>query len=220
MIPLIGLGLGLGGIIGKMIGRKKANREMDALLMKDPKYQKNPIAEQRLGLARTLLNARMPGAVSAEKNILSNQANQVGVVQRNATSGAQAIAATAGIGGQTNQSITDLGMVEAQDYQRRLNNLFNAEEGVIAEDDKVYSDQLRRYGNVFQAAGAKNENRQNTWGDISNLGFGLMDFGLAGGFKNLFPKKPAIQRLQPTGTYGYQGSLGDGIGNRRTPNFR
>ena len=54
--PLIGLGIGLIGGIGKMFGRGKANREMDKLLAKNPVYNENPLARQRLGLAQTLLN--------------------------------------------------------------------------------------------------------------------------------------------------------------------
>ncbi len=30
-----------------------------------------------------------------------------------------------------------------------------------------------------------NENRQNTWGDISSLGFGLADFAQSGGFEGV-----------------------------------
>ena len=37
--------------------------------------------------------------------------------------------------------------------------------------------------------GQINENRQNTWQEISNMGFGLSDFSLSGGFNGLFPKK-------------------------------
>jgi hypothetical protein len=186
-IPVLaGLALGIGGAVGKMFGRGKANRKMDELLSQDPSYSANPIANERLSLAKTLLNARMPGASSVERNLLASQQNRFENINRNATSGAQAIAAANMVSGQTDRSLMNLGVEEAQDYQRRYGNLVNAQEGVIREGDKVYDDTLRRYGNRFQVNAAQNENRQNTWGDISNLGFGVANFGLAGGFDNMF----------------------------------
>jgi len=86
-LPLIGLGIGLIGAAGKMFGRGKANRRMDALLKSDPQYKANPLAAERLNLTKTLLNARMPGAVQAEKNIYRSGAN--------ATAGATAAATDA-----------------------------------------------------------------------------------------------------------------------------
>lgn len=186
MLPLIGAAVGILGGIGKMIGRGKANRQMNALLAQDPTYKANPLAGQRLGLAQQLLNARMPGAATAERNIYGNQATTLANVNRNATDASQALALSAGVQGQTNQSFQDLGMQEAQDYQRRYSNLEGAQEGMIAEGDKVYQDQVRKFGVLSQIRGAQNENRQNTWGDISNLGFSAMGFGMQGGFKNLF----------------------------------
>lgn len=186
MLGAIGLGVGLIGGIGKMIGRGKANRQMKGLMAENPIYKENPLARQRMGLAQTLLNARAPGAAAAEQNIFSNQANQLSNIGRGASSAAQFLALGAQAQGQTNQSLQELGMQEAQDYQRRFENLSGAQEGVIREGDKVFQDQTRRFQDKVQFQGAMNENRQNTWGDISNLGFGLMDFGMSGGFKKLF----------------------------------
>ncbi len=174
--PLIGLGIGLIGGIGKMFGRGKANREMDKLLAKNPVYNENPLARQRLGLAQTLLNARMPGAVAVERNLFTNQATQLNRLDRGATDASQALAAAAGIGAQTDTSLNQLGINEAQDYQRRLANLSDAQQGVITEGDKVFQDKTRRYNDEFAVRGAQQQNRQNTWGDISNFGFSFADF--------------------------------------------
>jgi hypothetical protein len=185
MLPLLGLAGGIIGGIGKLIGRGKANRQMEKLLAQNPAYKENPLARERLGLARQLLNARMPGAVQAERNIFSTQANQLSNINRGATDASQALALGAGVQGQTNDSIQDLGMSEAQDYQRRYQNLGSAQQGVIQEGDKVFQDKIRRFNDMASIRGAQNANRQNSWGDVSNMGFGLMNFGLAGGFKNM-----------------------------------
>lgn len=211
-LPLLaGLAIGAVGAIGKAFGRGKANKQMDTLLAKNPVYSENPLARQRLGLAQTLLNARMPGAAAVERNLFTNQATQLNRLDRGATDASQALAAAAGIGAGTDNSLMQLGVTEAQDYQRRLNNLTNAQEGVIAEGDKVFQDQTRRYNDEFSVRGAQQQNRQNNWGDVSNFGFE---------FANFATKNP--------GMFG-GGSGGSGIsslsratppqGMRRTGNF-
>jgi len=70
----IGLGVGLVGGLGKMFGG--GNKKLEQLLQQDPAYKANPLAAQRLGLAQTLLNARMPGSAAYTANIYGNQANQ------------------------------------------------------------------------------------------------------------------------------------------------
>lgn len=196
LASLVGLGTGLIGGIGKMIGRGKANRQLDELLKKDPKYTANPEVANRLGLAKTLLNARMPGAASAERNIYGSQANTVANVTRNATDSSQALAVAAGVGGQTNQAFQDLGQNEAQDYQRRYGNLVGAQNATVLEGDKVFGDDLRRYGDEVSVRGTQNQNKQDNWQDISNLGFGMADFGMNGGFNNMFGSKK--QRKTPS----------------------
>jgi hypothetical protein len=186
MLPLIGLGIGLVGGVGRLISRGKANKDLKGLMAKNPTYRENPLAKQRLGLAQSLLNARMPGAATAEKNIFANQANQISNINRGATDSAQALALATGTQGQTNQAISDLGQAEAGDYQRRFGNYANAQEGVINEQDKVYQDQVRRFGDMAQIQGQVNQNRQNSWGEVANLGFGLANFGMGGGFDGMF----------------------------------
>ncbi len=191
---IAGVGLGLIGGIGKMFGRAKANRELKALAKQDPTYSADPrimqLANQRLGLANTLLSARAPGAMQAERNIYSTQAGQLAGLNRSATDASQALAVAAGIGGQTQDAFTNLGQQEAQDYYRRLENQGQAQQGVMNEAQRVegnmFNDQLRKYQNKMDIQGAMQQNRQNTWGDISNLGFGLADFGMSGGFDGMF----------------------------------
>lgn len=190
ILPLVGLAASLIGSIGKNKQRAKANKELEGLLGRDPSYTENPLARQRLGLAQTLLNARMPGAAAVERNIYTNQANQLGRLDRNATDAGQALAMAAGIGGQSDSAFNQLGINEAQDYQRRYGNLVGAQEGMIAEGDKVYGDQVRRFGDLMSIKGAQQENKANSWGDISNFGFALANFGAAN--PNLFSRNRGI----------------------------
>jgi hypothetical protein len=190
MLPLIGAGIGLVGGIGKMLGRKKANKKMDQLLSQDPQYTANPIAGERLGLAQMLLNARMPGATNMERNIYAQQSNRINNVNNVATDASQALALGGAAVNQTSNQFQQLGMQEAQDYQRRFSNLSGAQEGMIAEGDKVYQDQIRRFNNLAQIRSMQNANNQANWGDIGNLGASLMNFGLSGGsFSDFLGKK-------------------------------
>lgn len=185
----IGLGVGLLGGIGSLFGSRRANRRLEELNRMNPQYQTNPIAQQRMGLAQTLLNARMPGAAAIERNIYGAQANQLGAISRGATDSSQALALAAGTQGQANQAFTNLGIQESQDYYNRLENLEGAQQGMIAEGDKQYQDQVRRFEDTARIRGAQTANTQGAWNSLSNLGFGVMDFALAGGFKNMFGKR-------------------------------
>jgi len=184
-LSIASLGIGLIGGIGKMIGRGKANKRLQDLQGQDPAYVENPIAAQRLGLANTLLNARMPGAARSERNIYASGGNAMGNINRNATDSSQALALGASVQGQQSQQFNQLAEQEANDYQRRYGNLVGAQQGMINEGDKQYQDQVRRYGDKMQIQGAINENKQNGWGDVANLGFGMASFGVAGGFDGL-----------------------------------
>lgn len=181
-LSIAGLGVGLIGGIGSLFGAGRANRRLKKLMQQNPAYKENPLARDQMGLAQTLLNARMPGAASMERNIYQNQANTLGQVNRNSTDASQALAMAAGVQGQTNQSFGDLAVNEAQDYQRRYGNLTNAQGTVIQEGDKVHQDSVRRFQDMAQIQGAMNSNTQGAWNSISNLGFGAANLGMASGF--------------------------------------
>ncbi len=189
MLGLLGAGLGIAGAVGNFIGAGNANRRLNQLMKKNPTYKENPVAAQRLGLAQQLLNARQPGAAAQERNIYGNQATTLAQVNRNSTDASQALAMAAGVQGQTNQSFNQLGIQEAEDYYNRLQNLTGAQLGKIEEGDKVHQDQVRRFQDLAAIRGAQTQNTANAWSSVGNMGFGLMNFGLAGGGNALFGKK-------------------------------
>lgn len=174
MDPLSLMSAGVGGLgaIGGIVNMFTSGGRLNKLLQSDPTYQANPIASQRMGLATTLLNARMPGASAMERNIYGNQANQMANVNRNATDSSQALAMGAAAQGQTNQAFQNLGVQEQQDYYNRLQNLSGAQQGMISEGDKVYQDQVRRFQDRAGVTGAQMQNTQQGFNSIGNLGFG------------------------------------------------
>lgn len=182
-LGLAGLGVGLIGAIGGLFGNGKANRELRKLQAQDPNYATSEagianhgLADSRLALAQTILNSKMPGSASIERGIYANAANQQGNIARNATSGAQALALGAANEGQANNAFRQEGLDQANYYRGNLQNLNEAQQGMINENQNDYNDQLRQYGDKVQIQGAINKNRQNTWNSIANLGFGVADF--------------------------------------------
>lgn len=223
-LSIAGLGLGLVGGIGKLFGVRKSNKALDKLYSQDPTYTANPLASQRLALAQSLLNARMPGATNIERNIYGNQAQQISNINRNATDASQALALASGTQGQTNQAFNNLGIQEAQDFQRRYGNYSGALQGQIEEQQRAYQDQVRRFNDLAAIRGAQQQNRQNAWGSLSNMGMGIANFGLSGGLKGMFGgggggNMGGMPQMNPTGTFGYQGYMSPGLMNRSTPNF-
>lgn len=179
---IVGAGIGLVGGVGKMFERGRANRELRNLMNTMPQYKENPEYAKRLGLAQTLLNARMPGAAAAERNIYQTQANQMANVQRGATSGSDVLLAGAGAAGQAGQAFGQLSQAEAADYQRRYGNLAAAQDAEAQEKQRMFEDQLRRYQTQAQLQGAIQENRAATWGDIGNIGTGFASLGVNAGW--------------------------------------
>jgi hypothetical protein len=181
-----GLGVGLIGGLGNIFGGRKRRKEMDELLQRDARYTESPIAREQYGYAKSLLNARMPGSATIENNIYGAQANQMANINRLATDSSQALALASGAQAQTNESFQNLGVQQSQDYYNRLQNLNQAQQGMISEGDKVYQDMVRRWENRAGVTSANSQNRANTWNSLSNLGFGVMNLGLSGGAKGLF----------------------------------
>jgi len=200
-ITLGSLGVGLIGSIGKMFGRGASNRRLADLASRMPKYQANPLAAQRLGMAQALLNARMPGAAAAEQNIYQTQASQIAGAERASTDPNQLLLAGAAAAGQAGQQFQRLGQMEAQDYQRRYQNLSQAQQEQIAEQQREYEDQVRRYQMQSQIEAAQQENRQNLMGDISNLGFAGAYLGQQGFFgTNPMGRRTGVPPVTPTAT--------------------
>jgi hypothetical protein len=117
----------------------------------------------------------------------------------------------AGVQAQQNQAISGINQAELADYQRRYGNLVEAQ-------DADYAAAQEQYAMKAKMQGAMQENRQNTWGDISNAGFSLASFNAAGGFgknglQGMFGKtgttSPAQTYTAPSQNYMY--GTGGGI---------
>lgn len=184
---LIGGGIGLLAGLGKGLLGKKQLGLAGKINPNIPNYVTSPYAQQSLGLATQMLNARMPGAVEAGRNIQGAQANQIGNIQRNATDSSTALALGQAAEGQAGQSANDLAIKEGQYKTGILDNVQNAYNQLTGEHQKEYNSQLYKYGIDTQAktdltkAGIGNE--YGAASDISSLLALLDQSGAFGGKK-------------------------------------
>jgi len=182
---LASAGIGILGSIGGMINgfsnAGKLNNMAKAINPVNPVYATSQYAKDRLSLAQNLLNAQMPGSAALERNIESNQATADYNIGKTATDSGQALAAEAAAGGQTNQAMANLAVQNQQDYYNRLGNLSNAQQGMVAEGDKVYQDKLRNYQEQMSLKnaymGAAMQDKSNAWSSLANTG--IAAFGLS-----------------------------------------
>lgn len=194
-IPLGLVGAGISALSG-LITSGKQKRLARKIKLNDPTYEESKYAKNNLALAQQLYNARMAGAAQQEQNILSGQSNAISAVQRNASSGTDALAAAAGIQGQTNQSFADLGLAEAQDKLQRYALVNQANQQMVAEGDKVYGDKLRKYQEALQAKNAlQGAALQNFHNSIAGFGNALAMYGNSEDGGNFFNRQQQTNGL-------------------------
>lgn len=182
----IGAGLGLVGSIGKMFGTGKANRELEALKSRVRLMDINPEIRKAAALANAQLQGRMAGASQAERNIYQQGANTQADINRAATDPMQAILGAGQIQGQTSQAFNQLAGQEQADYANRLARKMETAANLAQAEDALRMEKLQMEA---QLSGAQQENRQNVWGSLSNLGFAGANVGLQG-MAGMFGKTP------------------------------
>jgi len=173
-----------------------ANKQLEQLLAKDPTYTRSKFPGMQLGMANQTINSRIPGADKFARNIMSSGQSSFNNASKYATDASQLLGVNAGIQGQTDQSLGDLQLQEADWKKFGLQNLNQAYGANAAEDQNVYADQLRKYETEAQIRGAQAANKLakrqalwNTVGGIVNLGLGAFTGGAtsaASGISKMF----------------------------------
>ena len=179
-IPAIVAGI---GAFGKFFSGAKQVKESKKINPIWQQYQTNPFAKKQLETAQQMFGGRMAGAPQLQQNIFSSQANQLDNVSRNATDSSQALELGAASQGQTNQSLADLQIQEAQNKQMTLGNLNQAYGTMIGEGDKTYESLLQKYQMDAQRKDAlRSSGAQNKYGAFSDLAsMGFQAYGLSKG---------------------------------------
>lgn len=148
----------------------KQDKLANSVVVPDATYEKSPYALAMLDNANRIQNSRMIGAGDAEDNIFQNDANAAGGVSRNATSGSNALAALAGVQGNTNNAFNGLRAQEGNDFWMKQNALNNADMAMTAEGDKAYQDAVRKRQEAIAEKNAlRGAATQNTGGGVNTL---------------------------------------------------
>lgn len=183
-LPLMAIGAGISAIssLGKAIFGAKQNKLAKAIKPVWQQYQTNPFAKNQLGLAQQMMGGRMAGAPQLERNIMSAQGNTLSNVNRNATDASQALAYGAAAQGQTDASLGDLQVQEAQNKYSLLNNLNQAYGQMIGEGDKEYNSKLQKYQmDVAEKNALRDSGTKNIFGGVNDLASMSMQLGMMGG---------------------------------------
>ena len=182
-ISVAGAGASLIGGIFKGSQARKQQRMANRIHPIDTTYQSSPYAANQLASVNQAYNGRMAGASNAEQNIQGNFADSMAGVGRNSTNSSQSLAMLAGLQGNSNQAFSNLASSEAQNKQQLLGQLGMANQGMTAEGDKVYNDQLRKYNNDVNAKNAlQGASWRNKGAAVSDIGDSLIGGAAAGMF--------------------------------------
>jgi len=161
-----------GGVIGlgKVLFGIGQNSKASSVVVPNVDYKDSPYATSKLNLAKVLYGGRMPGAAAAEQNLLQNNSNTSSAVQRNASSGAQALSMLSAIQGQTDSSLLDLRNQEAGYSLNMLNNLNQANDTMSDQWYKNYLDEVRtQEQKMAEKSGLRNAAWQNIGGGANEI---------------------------------------------------
>jgi len=186
MLPIGLIASGIGAV-AKLIKGAHQNKLANQVVVPEANYQISPYAQNTLDLSKQMFNSRMPGMASAERNIQGNNANANASVMRGTTDASQALAMMAATQGQTDQAFQNLGLQEGQYKQNAYANVASANQGMTAENDKLYQDRVRKQEMAI------NEKNALRGASTANVGGGMNDLINGAWMYGMMPKKPAPQ---------------------------
>lgn len=160
---------GLGSIFGAIQGAKML-KEAKQIKPEYRPYETSKAASEMLGLAQTRLNAINPMRAAAQRNVGTSQANTMAGISRNVTDPSQALAMAAGIQGQADQALFNIGAQDQAMQQQNLANLMQAQNVMIGEDRIKYQDMMNKYQMDLQQKNAlRSAGQQNILGAAQSL---------------------------------------------------
>jgi hypothetical protein len=182
----IGLGSGLYQTISGSKQQKRGQKAFEAAMAARPQYEISDQVKQQLAEAQSRYNAQNPAIAMAYQQAQQGMAGQMANAQRNASSGAQALAAGAGAQAQLQSIIPQLAQQQAAFQQQQQANL-NQARGLMSQEEKTkFSDMLatnqarQNFGLGLAQAGSAMKGQG--LGAIAQGGLGLVSAGLMGKF--------------------------------------
>jgi len=194
---MIGAGLSAVGGIAQMasgiFGKKKRQREIDAMIAQRPKYEIPKEVGEDLAMRRNLVNAQVDGQQELVDSINTDKANALNRVQSTSGSLEDMLAVGVGADAQSQESLIKandrIGAVKAQrrnDFSQSLSNLSSF------RDQAFKLNELDPYNMKTEMTMANNKaSREMTFGGLNQAAAGMTSLQTAGnaaGFEGGFFK--------------------------------
>ena len=189
------LGSGIYQTVSGAKQQKKGQKTFEDALAARPQYQISDTVKQQLAEAQARYNAQNPAIAMAYQQAQQGMAGQMANAQRNAASGAQALAAGAGAQAQLQSIVPQLAQQQAAFQQQQYANL-NQAQGLMSQEEKTrFSDMLaanqarQNYGLGLAQAGSAMKSQG--LGSIAQGGMNLATAGLGNNFGGYNPTTTA-----------------------------
>lgn len=143
---------GIAGLVGNIQAKKRYNKAEEAFKLAQgsrPAFQISPEIKQQLAMQQAQYNAEDESIKQAKAAQDQSLANYMGTAQRNASSGAQALATAGEVAGNTQQNAARLAGQQFQN-QMQKNQMLGQAQGAMAQQRAMQ----------FQDALAANQDRQ------------------------------------------------------------
>lgn len=163
----VGLGSGLYQTLSGASQQKKGQKAFEDAMAARPQYQISDTVKQQLAEAQARYNAQNPAIAMAYQQAQQGMAGQMANAQRNASSGAQALAAGAGAQAQL-QSITPQLAAQQAAYSQQQQANLNQAQGLMSQEEKT------RFADLLAA----NQARQNFGLGLAQAGSAMKSQGL------------------------------------------
>lgn len=181
---VVGLGSGLYQTISGSKQQKSGQKAFEQAMAARPQYEISDTVKQQLAEAQARYNSQNPAIAMAYQQAQQGMAGQMANAQRNAGSGAQALAAGAGAQAQL-QSIAPQLAAQQTAYQQQQQANLNQAQGLMSQEEKNrFSDMLaanqmkQNFGLGLAQAGSAMKSQG--LGAMVQGGLGLASAGLSG----------------------------------------
>jgi DNA polymerase III gamma/tau subunit len=178
----VGAALGTIATIGGNLDKDKIRSQMLKVGAQDPTFTQSKEVGDEYGLAKMMMNARMPGAQQLEQNVSATGAAANANVDRSATDASQALAMKSLNQDNTNKGFQNLAQMENQNQQQNFQNLNQATGQLANQEMTKYEDQVRRWQDTMNILLKRGDIKGGEWQSVANLGsqFSSMNFGGGG----------------------------------------
>jgi len=202
IIPLIAAGAGIYQAINSSQKAKEQEALAQRALNNRQAYQPTEASRMLLADAMNQRNAANPAIILAQQQAQKQAAATSGMAQRYATSGAEALQASANAQAQLQNAQPQIMQAQAAYEANNRNNYYNALQGMGQQQEMVAQDRNNMYSDQFNwRLGRANAANYNASQGINLAAQGIMSAGTAMGTPNMNARQgtsAASPYLQPT----------------------